>query len=332
MKKVSAIVYHEHGKPEDVLQVEEKEIADLQPHEVLVEMKAAPINPADLNMIEGKYAIRPELPAVPGTEGAGVVVATGSAVRELKTGTLVLPPNSFGSWREAGVVAADKLIVVPEGISPEQAAMLKVNPPTAWRMLHDVVTLNPGNWVLQNAANSGVGVAVIQIAKTLGLRTLNVVRRPELIDELKDIGADVVVCDSDELPKQIAGFTGGAKIMLALNAVGGESALHLANSLGRGGTIVTYGAMSRQPLRIPNGLLIFKDLRWRGFWVTQWYQQATKAERDEMFAHLFPLAERGILKTKIEKAYPIQEVKQAIGHAQQGGRAGKILFEFNAVL
>ncbi len=329
MKKVRAIVYHEYGDPAEVVRLEDREIPELQPNEVLVEMKAAPINPADLNMIEGKYAIRAELPAVPGLEGAGVVVATGSAVENLKTGALVIPLGAFGTWREAGVVAADKLIVVPPDIAPEQAAMLRVNPPTAWRMLHDFVALKPGDWVLQNAANSGVGVAVIQIAKALGLRTVNVVRRPELIDELKALGGDVVLCDGEELPKEIAELTGGAKILLALNAVGGESALHLANSLARGGTIVTYGAMSRQPLRIPNGLLIFKDLRWRGCWVTRWYQSAMKEERDAMFAQLFPMAQRGLLNSKIERTFSIHEAKAAIQRAQQGSRAGKIVFEFN---
>src|SRR5439155_4931234 len=134
-----------------------------------------------------------------------------------------------------------------------------------------------------------------------GLRTVNFVRRVELIEEMRAAGADVVLLDDDESAKQIRDATGGADIRLAFNAVGGESALRLANALAPGGTIVTYGAMGRQPLRIPNGLLIFKDLRWRGFWVTQWYRAATRTEIGAMFEELFTLAQRGVLHTKIER-------------------------------
>ena len=100
---------------------------------------AAPINPADLNQIEGKYPIRAPLPATPGFEGAGVVEEIGGSVQGLAVGTQVILPHDLGTWREACVVKADKLVAVPDEIKPEQAAMLKINPLTAWRMLHDFV-------------------------------------------------------------------------------------------------------------------------------------------------------------------------------------------------
>jgi trans-2-enoyl-CoA reductase len=322
-KKVKAIVCRAHGNPLDVLSVEEQELREPDSDEVLVESKAAPINPADLNVIEGKYPIRPALPAVPGVEGAGVVVAGA-----LPPGTHVLLPQGAGSWREACTVKKQELITVPGGIALHQAAMLRINPPTAWRMLHDFVSLKPGDWVLQNAANSGVGRAVIQIARSLGLRTVNIVRREELIDELKNDGGDVVICEGDDTPLHVSRLTGGDPILLGLNAVGGESALHIANALARGGTVVTYGAMGRLPLRIPNGLLIFKDIRWRGFWVTNWYRSASADEREEMFGRLFDLAARGVLKTRIERTYPISDYREAVAHAQRCGRSGKILISF----
>ena len=113
-----------------------------------------------------------------------------------------------------------------------------------------------------------------------------------------------------------------------MNAVGGESALRLANTLAPSATIVTYGAMSLQPLRIPNGLLIFKDLRFRGIWINQWYDHATPNERMEAFRALFEMAKGGLLKTKIERTYPLSEAKAAVTHAAQGKRSGKIVFEF----
>lgn len=326
MKNVSAIVYHEHGDPATVVRVEKQELPEPKADEVRIRVLAAPINPADLNTIEGKYPIRPPMPAVPGIEGAGVIEAVGEEVTNLSIGDQVLLPHGVGTWREACVCQAQGVVAVPEKIAPEQVAMLKINPATAWRMLHDFVELKPGDWVIQNAANSGVGRAVIQIAKELGLKTVNLVRRPELIKELEAEGADVVLTGEEDLRKAIPERTGGAKILLGLNSVGGESALQVANALATHGTHVTFGAMSLQPVRVPNGLLIFKDLRFRGFWVTKWYGESTMAEKQEMFKHLFPLAERGILKTKVERTYAISEAKEAIQRAQQGGRDGKIIF------
>ena len=327
MKKVSAIVYHEYGNPVDAIRVEERELSEPQAGEALVEVKAAPINPADLNTIEGKYPVRPPLPAVPGIEGVGVVTATGPDAGALEPGAVVILPHGLGTWREAAVIPAKDLVVIPSDLPLEQAAMLKINPPTAWRILHDFVTLKPGDWMIQNAANSGVGRAAIQIAGALGIRTVNIVRRPELVDELKADGGDVVLVDGDDIKERVREATGGAKILLAFNSVGGESALNIANTLASGGTIVTFGAMSKQPLRIPNGLLIFKDLRWRGFWLTRWYQNAPAAERDAMFAELVPLLRSGKLRTKIEKMYPLSEAKEAIARAMEGRRDGKILFK-----
>ena len=326
MRKVSAIVYHEYGNPVETVRVEERDLPELQAGEVRIEVKAAPINPADLNTIEGKYPVRPALPAVPGIEGVGVVAEIGQGVSQLKTGSVVLLPHGLGTWREAVVVPEKDLIEIPADAPLEQAAMLKINPPTAWRMLHDFVTLKPGDWMIQNAANSGVGRATIQISQALGIRTVSVVRRPELVDELVAEGADAVLLEGDDLKERVKAATGGAKILLAFNSVGGESALNLANTLANGGTIVTFGAMSKQPLRIPNGLLIFKDLRWRGFWLTRWYQNAGREERDAMFASLVPLLLNGKLKSKIEKTYPLTQAKEAIARALEGKRDGKILF------
>jgi len=329
MKNVSAIVYHQYGNPVETVGIETQQLEDPKAGEVLVGVKFAPINPADLNTVEGKYPVRPPLPAVPGVEGVGVVEEVGPEVKRLKKGSVVLLPHGLGTWREAAVIAEESLIEIDPDVPLEQAAMLKINPPTAWRMLHDFVTLKPGDWMIQNAANSGVGRATIQIAKSLGIKTVNLVRRPELVEELRAEGGDVVLVEGEDLRTQIADATGGAKLRLAFNSVGGESALNLANTLANGGVTVTFGAMSKQPLRIPNGLLIFKDLSWRGFWLTRWYQKASIEERDAMFAKLIPLARSGALKTKIERTYPLSEAKAAITRALEGKREGKILFKMS---
>jgi trans-2-enoyl-CoA reductase len=326
-KNILAAVYERHGNPADVLRVESRPWPTPAAGEAIVKMEAAPINPADLNQIEGKYPIRAELPATPGFEGAGVVVDLGANVTNLVAGALVILPHNVGTWREAVAVKADELVVVPAGIEPVDAAMLKINPMTAWRLLHDYVDLQKGDWLIQNAANSAAGRAVIQIAHELGYKTVNVVRRAELIDELCAEGGDIVLLDGENLRDEVKAETSGAPIRLGLNAVGGDSALRLANCLAPGSTLVTYGAMSLQPLKIPNGLLIFKDLRFRGIWINKWYDNATPEQRLEAFQTLFEMAKRGLLKTKVERAYPLGGVKTAVTHAAQGKRSGKIIFE-----
>jgi mitochondrial enoyl-[acyl-carrier protein] reductase / trans-2-enoyl-CoA reductase len=327
-KSIKAVIYERHGNPADVLRVETQPWPKSAADEAVVEMRAAPINPADLNAIEGKYPARPQLPAIPGFEGAGVIVEVGADVTTIKAGALVVLPHNSGTWREALAVKASDLVAVPPEVEPVQAAMLKINPMTAWRLLHDYVGLKNGDWLIQNAANSAAGRAVIQIAHDLGYKTVNVVRREELIDELRAEGGDVVLVDGENLREDVKNATGGAPIRLGLNAVGGESALRLANTLEPGSTIVTFGAMSLQPLKIPNGLLIFKDLRFRGIWINKWYDNATMQERMDAFRSLFEMAKRGLLKTKVEKTYAIDEAKAAVAHAARGKRSGKIIFEF----
>ncbi len=294
MKTINAVVYETHGNPADVLHVESQPWPTPSAGEVIVKMRAAPINPADLNQIEGKYPVRAQLPATPGFEGAGIVAEVGSNVTNVAVGALVILPHNVGTWRDAVAVKADELAVVPAGIEPVQAAMLKINPMTAWRLLHDYVDLARGDWLIQNAANSAAGRAVIQIAREVGYKTVNVVRRSELIGELRAEGGDVVLVDSENLRREVEDAIGGPPIRLGLNAVGGESALRLANCLAPGSTLVTYGAMSLQPLKIPNGLLIFKDLRFRGIWINKWYDNATPAQRMEAFQRLFEMANRGL--------------------------------------
>jgi len=328
-KTIKAIVYERHGNPAEVLQIKAEPWPQPAVDEAIVAMRAAPINPADINAIEGKYPGRREVPAVPGFEGAGVVVEVGANVSTIVKGALVILPHNIGTWREALAVEASELVAVPPEIEPVHAAMLKINPMTAWRLLHDYVDLARGDWLIQNAGNSAAGRAVIQVAHELGYKTVNVVRRAELVDELRAEGGDVVLVDGEKLRDEVKNATGGAAIRLGLNSVGGESALRLANCLAFGGTLVSFGAMSLQPLKIPTGLLIFKDLRFRGIWINKWYDDATMQERMEAFKSLFDMARRGLLKTKVEKAYSIDDAQAAVAHAAQSKRSGKIIFEFN---
>lgn len=326
MKKSRIVCFQEFGPPAKVLHLSSREEPEPRAGEALVRVEAAPINPADLNVIEGTYPARPELPGIGGVEGAGLIEKLGPEVEGFQEGQRVLLPHGVGTWREYATVPVSGLLAVPHEIAPEQAAMLKINPPSAWRMLHDFARLRRGDWVIQNAANSGVGRAVIVMAKSLGLRTANVVRRESLVPELTALGADAVLVESDETTARIQDCTAGAPVRLALNAVGGESALRLAKALSREGFLVTYGAMSRQPLRIPNGLLIFKNLVCTGFWITQWYRHASDEQVREMFTPIFPLVADGRLRVPVAATYPLDRFDEALRHAAAESRGGKVLF------
>lgn len=324
-RNAHAVLLREFGDPQSVAQCGIVPVGRVMQGEVLLRMNYAPVNPADINVLEGKYGRLPPLPAVPGMEGVGTVVESRSP--RFQGGERVLFPADLGTWRELGIVDAGKLIAVPDCVPLQQASMLRINPPTALCMLREIVSLAPGEWVLQNAANSGVGRLVIQIARILGLRTVNVVRRSGLVEELGGCGADAVLEEGPALAERIRGITGKDGARLALNAVGGECALELAKALGDSGSLVTYGAMARQPLRIPNGLLIFKDLRVSGFWVSRWMRQASGERVEALFQNLISWAAAGRISVPVAAVYPLSGVSEAVGHAMRGGRGGKVLLE-----
>ena len=311
------------GKPEEVLGVEEFEPREPAVGEVLVRIEAAPINPADLNLIEGTYGVKAELPAVPGIEGCGVVVSGGSG--RFEAGQRVMFLRRASTWASHVIVPEDVLFALPDGIDMRQAAMLKVNPATAWRLLHGFAALKPGDWVVQNAGNSAVGRCVIQLARECGVRTISFVRRADLVDELRELGGDVVLPDGDAAVAEALEHLGGATARLAFNAVGGESALRLMKLLEEGGTHITYGAMSRKPLTLPNGLLIFRDIRLRGLWVTKWLEQAPFEEVRATYEKLAELVNAGRLVQKVDSVFSLEEWPAALQRLKDANRNGKVL-------
>jgi mitochondrial enoyl-[acyl-carrier protein] reductase / trans-2-enoyl-CoA reductase len=327
MPKTFTARYAANGNPVEVIELAEEAIAAPANGEVFVKLLFAPVNPSDLNMLEGTYGVKPPLPAVAGNEGVGRIEAVGTAVSGFKVGDLVKTSGTRGTWRQAITCQASDCIKLPDSLSPENASMIYVNPPTAWRMLVDFIDLQPGEWIIQNAANSAVGRCVIQIAKAFGWKTINLVRREELVEELKALGGDVVVMETPETFKQIKAWTNGKFPRLALNAVGGDSAGTLSKSLGEGGKLVTYGGMSKQPIKLATGPLIFKDLSYHGFWMTRWYANHSAQERDEMYQKIAKLFANGQLKIAVEKIYPLSEVKTAISAALKEKRGGKILLD-----
>lgn len=319
------LCFHETGNPPDVLQLEEDPPRAPGPREVSVRMAFAPVHPADLNLVEGVYGKKPPLPAVPGNEGCGRVESAGAEVRSLAPGDFVIALRPGGCWSQRIVGDERQWLKLDGGLDPMQAAMLRVNPATAWHLLHDFRPLQPGALVAQNAANSAVGRAVIQIARHLGLRTINFVRRADVADELTALGAHAVFPDDDDGVGAAVEFAGATPPQLACNAVGGESALRLMNLLAPGGAHVTYGAMSRRSLKIPNSHLIFKDLEIRGCWITRKFEAATRDEVITMIESLARLVQAEKLTLRVDSVFDLSDWREAILRAQQGGRSGKVM-------
>ena len=318
------------GPPAEVLRLQARPLPALKGHEVRVLMRYAPVNPADLNFIEGAYGRPTVPPAVPGHEGCGEVVDTGPDVESLAPGDLVIPIEGGGCWAQHMTAAEHHFAKLPGHLDPVQASMLRINPLTAWRLLHGYEKLEPGDALAQNAANSGVGRALIQIARQAGIRTLNFVRRPELAAELKELGADAVFPDTDEGLAEARDVLGKFPLRLAANAVGGDSAIRLMDLLSPEGTLVTYGAMSRQSLKVPNKFLIFKNLSLRGLWITKWVERAGSVELYEALNPLVDMMLAGTLNLAVDEIVPLRDFQHALARAQEGGRKGKVILDLTA--
>lgn len=317
---MQALRYHDHGEAAEVLRLEEVPGEPLAEGCVRLKMLAAPINPADLNIISGSYGRHPGLPSVAGLEGCGEVIE--SRAVDFPVGARVMALRPVGSWATEAIGEAADLFRVPEGLDPLQAAMLKVNPATAWKLLTGFAELPAGSWIVQNAANSAVGRCVIVLAKYLGIRTINLVRRGGLIEELKALGADEVFLDQDGVPEDFD----GERPRLAFNCLGGESSLRVMKLLGHGSIHITYGAMARRPVTVPARSLIFDDIQVRGLWITRWVETAPAAEVKALYQKLSSLMLEGVLTIPVDSTYPLADFTAALARLDAPERQGKILF------
>ncbi|KAJ1864515.1 mitochondrial 2-enoyl thioester reductase [Coemansia sp. RSA 989] len=361
--QTQAAIYTEPGDPQAVVRVVERNLPDVPgSNQVLVRMLAAPVNPSDLNQIEGTYPVKgtfDELTtstdtiyaAVGGNEGVGEVIRVGDGVHGLQVGDWVVPQRAgqFGTWCTHTMTNASSLSAVPadwrSGLDPLDVACLKVNPCTAYRLLKDFAALNPGDYVIQNGANSGVGRAVIQLARYWGIRTVNVVReRPQLDQlhqELISLGADIVVSDkqlaTDDIKQQLKSLD--APVRLGFNCVGGRATLQMTKFISAGGTLVSYGGMSRQPVTMPTSLLLFKNISACGFWMNRWYNQSFTSSRLEDEKHQMWREILGLIQQKKFVTQPlvtsnwhsqmdIGKAQEAVSGAVTWGAGSKHAFEF----
>ena len=301
------------------------------PGEAVVAIRAAAINPADLLIFEGRYPGPEDLPAFVGIEGAGEVLAVGEGV-DLAPGDHVL---SLGraNWAEQVKAEAAQFIRIPKSLNWRDAAQLKANPPSAHLMLSDYVELKPGDWVVQNAANSAVGRHIIRFARARGVKTANIVRRAALIEELTALGADVVVTDDGDVAGKIRAAAGPeAAIRLGIDAIGGEATSTLADCLSDGGTVVNYGFISGEACRMTPYHTVIHGLSLTGFWLVGYMRSTPRFEIEAMYAEMARAFEDGTLISPVEAEYDLTRTTEALAHAHAESRGGKILLTPNGPL
>jgi NADPH:quinone reductase-like Zn-dependent oxidoreductase len=311
-----AIQIEQYGDPAQVLRlVDVEEPPPPGPHEVLVSVEVSPLNKHDLLVVSGVLA-RPPLPHIPGAEGVARVLATGAEVGGLQVGDLVVLPLYAGAWRERLVVPADSLFALPAG-DIEQYSMLGSNPPTAGLMLSEYTSLQPGDWVVQNAANSGVGRSLIALAKLRGLKTINLARDNATFAELTAAGADVVHADDPDAVGDVRAVIGDARVALAVDSVGGPTVARLVELLSDGGRLVSYSWASGEPMWIDTLALVGKHLTVHGFFVGDFDY------RDKVvpvIREAAPLVADGALAVPVAGVYPLEHIQDAVSHQLRGGK------------
>lgn len=320
---MKSIIFEQTGKPTEILKPTDIAMPEPGPNEVRIRVIASPINPSDIMFVQNLYGIRPQLPSGAGFEGVGVVDALGEGV-QMRTGMRV-SFTSVGTWSEYAIAHQRSLIPVPDAMPDDVAAQLFVNPFTAYAMVQES-GVKEGGWLMLTAAGSAFGKMVIQLCQMRGINTIGTVRRNDHNDELKALGlTEVVNTETENLGARVKQITNGNGVACILDAVGGHTASESLKCLGKGGTMLIYGLLSLQDPSINAGLLIFRELTVKGFWLTDWMRRVDSATRQEVAQNVISLLSSGKIQLPVEATYSLEQITEAVEHAEQHGRWGKIL-------
>jgi NADPH:quinone reductase-like Zn-dependent oxidoreductase len=320
------------GEPSDVIKLNTVSEPALGQEDVLVSMEAAPINPSDFLFVRGLYGVRPAFPSPVGAEGVGRVAKIGSKVDGALLGkrVLIIPTYEQGTWADEVVAPVRNIVPISDEADPLQLSMIGINPVTAYLLLNRYVSLMPGDWIGQTAANSAMGQYIIALARLAGVKTLNVVRREEAAEQVRQCGGTRVVLQGDNLHKDIEEALGGKKLSLVVDTVGGTPVGELAKWLKTGGSIVVYAMQGGQFPAVSPIDFIYRGLSLHGFWLINWIRNAPHAEIQETYQKLGELVADGSVSAAVEHVYPLDQFKEAFEESLKSNRSGKILFRFRA--
>ncbi len=319
--------YDHFGKPTEVLSLGDSPTPEPKATEVRVKTILSSIHNHDLLTIRGKYGYKPEMPAIAGSEAVGVIDAVGSEVKDLKVGQRIAAASVKATWAEYFVASEDMVFVVPDSLDDEMAAQLLAMPLSAL-MLLEFLEVESGQWIIHNAANGAVGKSLAMLAAARDVKTINVVRSKEAIEELEAIGAkNNVSTEDDDWKEQVKAIVGKDKISAAVDSVGGEDSGALLSLLGHGGVFAVFGAMSGKPMVLNPTDVIFKQAVLKGFWGSRLSQEMKVEDKQRLVDELIERAVSGKLNLPTEATFDLADITKAVDGKLQSGKKGKVLIK-----
>jgi NADPH:quinone reductase-like Zn-dependent oxidoreductase len=334
---MKALVFERNGEPTQVLHPSDLPDPLPGPGEALVRILLAPVHPSDLHIMRGRYGRQPSLPASPGIECVAVVEKLGANAAGPSPGTRVVLLNALGTWRQRVVYPAEQLVAVPDDVTDDDAAQAIINPVTAWALTMVEHRLTAADQLTQTAAGSTVARLVLQLAKSEGFRTVNLVRRRAQVEEITRLGGDAVLCTEDEdWPQQLVEATEGGP-MTAIDSVAGRVGATLARTLAPGGRLLVFGAMSshrqtdpaafEMPIFAPG--LVYRSARVEGWFLFRWFDTTPIAQSADAARSILARLANGTLRLPPAVRFKPAEVADALAAADGGVQAGKPLLDFS---
>ncbi len=302
-----AIRVHETGGPEKLMW-EEVPLPQPKPGEALIRQKAVGLNYIDVYFRTGLYKA-PSLPVTVGMEGAGVVEAVGDGVTSVAVGDRVAYAGALGAYAEARCAPADKLVKIPDGISFEQAAAMMLQGMTAQFLVRQTYQVKAGETILVHAAAGGVGLILVQWAKSLGATVIGVVSTPEKAALIKEHGADHALLTTDDIPAKVREITKGAMVPVVYDSVGKDTFITSLDCLRPRGLMVSFGNASG-PVTTDLGILAAKG----SLYVTRPTLNTYTAKRDDLVAtanDLFAVVKSGAVKIRVNQTFPLKDAAKA---------------------
>lgn len=322
-----AAVHTEFGAPEVVLSAQDQPLPEPASGQVRIKTILSPIHNHDLWTIHGNYGYKPTFPAIAGSEAVGIIDAVGENVSHVKAGQRIAVAGVHGTWAEYFLAPANLVVPLPNEVPDDIAAQLIAMPLSA-AMLLDFLQVTKGDWLIQNAASGAVGKVLAILAQTRGVNTISLVRRDTAINELKALGVQhVVSTEQSDWQAQVKSLLGNHTIRAAVDSIGGSASKDLVGLLGESGTLVSFGSMNGEPMQIPTGDVIFKQVTVKGFWGSKVSQALSADDKKRLLTELIQGAIKGALKLPVEGVYVLADIKQAVVHSLKPAKNGKILIK-----
>jgi NADPH2:quinone reductase len=319
---MQAVQVQKSGGPE-VLTLVDLPVPKPKPNEVVVKVSAAGVNFIDVYFREGRYST--PLPFVNGQEACGIVSDAGNDVKSLKPGDRIAYTGVLGSYAQYAAVPADRAVRVPQGITDHQAAGAMLQGMTAHYLVNGAYPLKKGETALVHAAAGGVGLLLVQMARSIGARVIGTAGSEEKAKLAREAGADeVILYDRQDFEAETKRFTEGKGVHVIYDGVGKSTFEKDLNILRPRGYLVLFGAASGpvppfdlDKLRQKGSLFLTRP--------TLGNYIATREELEQRAAAVLGMISAGRLKLRIEHVYKLSEAQQA--HRDLEGRktTGKLL-------